>query len=127
MEILVEMVTGPIEAPAALRGAGGGSGATLEFRGIVRDEEAGQAIRALRYEAYETMARAEMRRILAEEAAASPCERVVVIHRHGWVGVGEAAIFVGIESRHRAEAIALLANFLDRLKRDVPIWKAETR
>jgi molybdopterin molybdotransferase len=46
-----------------------------------------------------------------------------VIHRIGVVPVGEAAIYVGIAGRHRAEAFALLGEFMDRLKKDVPIWK----
>jgi len=39
------------------------------------------------------------------------------------VSAGEAAIYVGIASAHRAEGFALLAAFMDRLKQDVPIWK----
>jgi molybdopterin synthase catalytic subunit len=31
-----------------------------------------------------------------------------------------------VQARHRAEAFALLAAFMDRLKQDVPIWKTET-
>lgn len=125
MEIAVDLVTDPIEAPVLA--AGKGSGATLEFRGIVRGEEDGKPIEALRYEAYESMARSEMVRLLTEIGRAHPCERVVVVHRHGWIPVGETAIGVWIESRHRAEAIALLAKFMDRLKEDVPIWKVAAR
>ena len=46
-----------------------------------------------------------------------------MIHRVGIIPVGETAIYVGVASPHRAEAIALLAEFMDRLKQDVPIWK----
>ena len=46
-----------------------------------------------------------------------------VIHRVGVIPVGETAIYVGVASPHRGEAIALLAEFMDRLKQDVPIWK----
>jgi molybdopterin molybdotransferase len=46
-----------------------------------------------------------------------------VIHRLGVVPAGEAAIYVGLAGQHRAEAFALLAQFMDRLKQDVPIWK----
>ncbi|MDD5201234.1 MAG: molybdenum cofactor biosynthesis protein MoaE [Terrimicrobiaceae bacterium] len=101
-----------------------GSGATVEFRGCVRDRENGQSISALDYEAYETMALRMMERILDEEAMKHPCEQVVVIHRHGRIPVGDTAILVWIEARHRGEAFALLAAFMDRLKTDVPIWKA---
>lgn len=99
------------------------SGATVEFRGCVRDREDGESISALDYEAYETMARKMIARILDEEAVRHPCEQVVVIHRHGRIPVGDAAILVWIEARHRGEAFALLTVFMDRLKTEVPIWK----
>lgn len=98
-------------------------GAWVEFRGVVRSKENGQAIAALEYEAYAPMAEREMRRLLSELTTAQPCLTAHVIHRIGVVPVGAAAIYVGIAARHRAEAFALLAGFMDRLKQDVPIWK----
>jgi len=100
-----------------------GVGAWVEFRGVVRGEENGQPIAALEYEAYAPMAEREMRRLLVELAAQHPCLSARVIHRVGIVPAGEAAIYAGIAGRHRAEAFALLAQFMDRLKQDVPIWK----
>ena len=100
-----------------------GAGAWLEFRGVVRSEENGAVIAALEYEAYSPMAEMEMRRIIAELAGGQPSLFARVIHRVGIVPVGEAAIYIGIAGRHRAEAFALLAGFMDRLKQDVPIWK----
>jgi len=99
------------------------TGAWLEFRGVVRDEENGQAISALEYEAYPEMAEREIRRILKSLAAKHACLAAKVIHRVGMIPVGETAIYVGVASPHRGEAIALLAEFMDCLKQDVPIWK----
>jgi molybdopterin molybdotransferase len=98
-------------------------GAWAEFRGLVRGEENGQAIAGLEYEAYSPMAEREMRRILADLTNVHPCLFVRVIHRIGFVPTGEAAIYIGIAGRHRAEAFAVLGEFMDRLKQDVPIWK----
>jgi len=98
-------------------------GAWVEFRGVVRGEEDGAPIAALEYEAYQPMAEREMQRLLTELSAAHPCLCARVIHRLGRVPVGEAAIYVGVAAKHRAEAFALLAAFMDRLKQDVPIWK----
>ena len=112
--------------PLASRGvscADGSSGAVLEFAGIVRGEEEGAPIAALDYEAYETMARSEMERSVRELSAKYPCQKVEVSHRIGRVPVGEASILVRVEAKHRAEALGLLTEFMDRLKRDVPIWK----
>lgn len=102
-------------------------GAWVEFRGVVRSEENGAAIAALEYEAYPEMALTEMRRLLNEISEQHPCLAAKVIHRTGLIPVGEAAIYVGIAGRHRAEAFAALSAFMDRLKRDVPIWKVGTR
>ncbi len=101
----------------------GGQGAWLEFRGVVRDEENGQKISALEYEAYSEMAVKEIQRLLQEISLRYSCLAVTVIHRIGVIPVGETAIYVGIASSHRAEGISLLAEFMDKLKQDVPIWK----
>jgi molybdopterin molybdotransferase len=107
----------PISATAAA------AGAWVEFRGVVRGEENGEVIAALEYEAYSPMAENEMRRLITEIGQPRPCLAARVIHRVGVVPVGETAIYVGIAGRHRAEAFALLREFMDRLKLDVPIWK----
>ncbi len=99
------------------------AGAVVEFTGLVRAREAGETIRGLRYEAYESMAVSEMERILNDLASAHPCHSAEVIHRLGDVPVREAAIRIRITATHRREALAMMESFLDRLKRDVPIWK----
>ena len=101
----------------------GDHGAFVEFRGIVRAEENRQLIAALDYEAYEQMAPREIRRLLESLAERHPCLAARVIHRVGIVQAGDTAVYIGVTSLHRAEAIALLGEFLDRLKQDVPIWK----
>jgi len=99
------------------------AGAWVEFRGVVRGHEDGQPITAIEYEAYPEMAIRQLRRILEELKATHPCLVVQVVHRLGLVPVGETAIYVRIAGKHRAEAFAMLAGFMDRLKQDVPIWK----
>ncbi|HEV2435562.1 MAG TPA: molybdenum cofactor biosynthesis protein MoaE [Verrucomicrobiae bacterium] len=101
----------------------GGHGAWLEFRGVVRGEENGQRISALEYEGYPEMAAREIRRLLEEISSRHPCLAAKIIHRVGIIPVGETAIYVGVAAGHRGEAIALLAEFMNKLKQDVPIWK----
>ena len=48
---------------------------------------------------------------------------VVTLHSRGRVRVGEISFVLTISSSHRAEALAAMTAFIDRLKRDVPIWK----
>jgi len=98
-------------------------GACVEFHGIVRELEQGQALAGLHYEAHESMARRHLERIFDELSAAHPCAAVIFIHRLGWVPVGEASLFVRVMSSHRGEALRFLADAIDRMKADVPIWK----
>ena len=98
-------------------------GASVEFRGIVREMEQGSTLSGLQYEAYEAMARRVLQRHFDELAAIHPCAAVFFIHRTGWVPVGEASLFIRVLSAHRGEALAFLCEAIDRLKLDVPIWK----
>lgn len=127
MDIDVRITDRPIPATCETAGPADVVGAWVEFRGVVRAEEGGHPIEALEYEAYADMALREMRRLLEELAGRHPCLAVRVIHRIGLIPVGEAAIYVGVAGQHRAEAFALLAAFMDRLKQDVPIWKTGAR
>lgn len=113
-EQIAEMISPPVS---------GMTGAWAEFRGLVRGEENGAPIAALEYEAYPGMAESEIRRLLEEISARHPCLAATVIHRLGVIPVGETAIYVGIAAKHRGPAFAALAEFMDRLKQDVPIWK----
>lgn len=100
-----------------------GAGAIAEFSGVVRGEENNQAIAALEYEAYSPMAERVMREIITELGHRHPCLFVRVTHRTGIVPVDEIAIHMAAAARHRAEAFAMLTEFMNRLKQDVPIWK----
>lgn len=122
MEIEIQLTTSPI-AERILPPASGAAGAWLEFRGVVRGAENGRPIAALEYEAYPEMAGREIRRLLLEISAKHPCLAAKVIHRVGVIPVNETAIYVGVAGKHRSEALALLAEFMNRLKQDVPVWK----
>lgn len=102
-------------------------GACVEFQGIVREMEKGSALSGLAYEAHESMARKHLERIFFELSKTHPIEAVLLIHRLGWVPVGEASMFVRVLAAHRGEAFAFCEAAIDRMKRDVPIWKSTTR
>ena len=103
-----------------------GAGALIEFQGIVRGVEHGATIGGLLYEIYQPMAERMIRRIVEEIDGQHPCQAFHVVHRHGLVPVGEAAIYVRIEASHRLEAMKMLELFMNRLKGEVPIWKSGT-
>ena len=122
MTLDIELQPGPLDLDDARPDPG--AGALVRFEGRVRGEEKGATIDALQYEAYASMAKQQMEKIARNLDARHPCLAVRVRHRVGRVPVGEAAILVEISARHRREAFAFLAEFMDELKRDVPIWKA---
>lgn len=122
MKVVVEITRERLQV-RGVNTAESAGGAVVEFAGVVRGEEDGAPIAALDYEAYEPMARSEMERLAQELSPEYPCHQMEVRHRIGRVPAGEASILVRIEAKHRAEAFGLLSAFMDRLKRDVPIWK----
>jgi molybdopterin molybdotransferase len=123
VKIEVQLTGSPLAESYSPLSTVGAHGAFVEFRGIIRGEERGQPVAALEYETYAEMALREIRRLLESIAERHLCLGVRVVHRTGAVPVGEAAVYIGVVSLHRAEAIALLGEFLDRLKQSVPIWK----
>jgi molybdopterin synthase catalytic subunit len=98
-------------------------GAVVEFLGVVRDEEAGQPIAALEYEAYRQMAEFQFYKIMDETLKKFPISSLRVIHRLGVIRVGEPSLYVCAVAGHRGEAFAAAEYLIDRLKQVVPIWK----
>jgi molybdopterin synthase catalytic subunit len=98
-------------------------GAVVEFWGIVREQEGERSLTGLHYEAYESMARSEFGRIAEDLSRHFAVESALVIHRLGWVPVGEASLFVRICAKHRGAGLGYCGALIDRMKLDVPIWK----
>lgn len=100
------------------------TGAVVEFHGVVRATEGDERLDGLFYEAYEPMARREFDRIISQLSERHSPQAVCIIHRLGLVAVGEASLYVRVESRHRGAALAFCGELIDRMKQDVPIWKS---
>ena len=100
-------------------------GATVTFEGVVRNNTKGRATAYLDYECYEPMALAGMTRIGREIAAQFAIGRIGIVHRLGRLQVGEASVVVVASAPHRRPAFEAALEAIDRLKREVPIWKKE--
>lgn len=98
-------------------------GGWLDFYGIVRGIEAATPITGIEYEAHREMAEHQIERILDQLAGKYPLEGMLVVHRIGFVPVGEPSLLVRVLSPHRGEALRACAEFIDELKTWVPIWK----
>jgi molybdopterin synthase catalytic subunit len=102
-----------------------GAGAIVTFTGIVRDTNDGRPVSKLEYEAYASMAEAEIGRIVGEIEAEISGTRVGVHHRTGALGVGDLAVVCVASARHRGEAFRACGLAIDRVKERVPVWKRE--
>lgn len=122
MDCVIHFTSLPIDFPP-LQLPSREIGSNLEFHGIVREMEHGNALKGLYYEAHEPMARKLLERHFAALQLEHPVTAVHFIHRLGWVPVGEASLFMRVLSSHRVEGLEFLAAAVIRLKQDVPIWK----
>ena len=121
----VDIVTDPIEQARliAKRGIHPDLGAVVEFLGIVRGSEDGQAIVGIEYEAFLQMVEHQFNLIFDQVEKRWPIYSVRLVHRVGLVRAGEPSLWVEVIAAHRGEAFAACQYLIDEMKRVVPIWK----
>lgn len=100
-------------------------GAVVVFEGVARNNTKGRPTMYLEYECYPGMALEQMARIGREIASQFAIDRVGVIHRLGRLDIGEASVAVVATAPHRKPAFEAALEAINRLKREVPIWKKE--
>jgi molybdopterin synthase catalytic subunit len=104
----------------------GEDGAVVVFDGIVRNHTRERQTLYLDYEAYEEMARRQMRELATEACSRFGVRQVTMVHRLGRLEVGETSVLIVVASAHRAQAFEACRWLIDILKKTVPIWKKET-
>jgi molybdopterin synthase catalytic subunit len=102
-----------------------GAGGYVSFEGWVRDQNEGQEVTRLEYEAYQELAVKEGERIVAEALRRFPVKHALCIHRVGSLSLAEMAVWVGVSSAHRGEAFDACRFIIDEVKHRLPIWKKE--
>ena len=124
--IQIELVTTPPDV-AALSAAAQGpeSGAVCLFVGTVRNATQGRAVVRLEFEAYESMALKELRKIAENALHHWPLHRIVIQHYVGIAPVGTVVVVIAVSSTHRAAGFSACQYCIDTLKESVPIWKKE--
>lgn len=103
----------------------GEDGAVVVFEGVVRNNTKGRATKFLEYECYEQMAVEQMARIGREIVQEFEIGRIAIVHRLGRLAVGEASVAVVVTAPHRKPAFEAALAGINRLKREIPIWKKE--
>lgn len=102
-----------------------GSGGIDVFIGSVREQTSGKSVLRLEFEAYESMAVREMRKIAEDVIARWPVNNVLIHHRIGVLHVGEVPVVIAVSAAHRSAAFEACRYAIDTLKQTVPIWKKE--
>lgn len=102
-----------------------GAGAVNVFIGTVRNSAHGKNVVWLEYEAYESMAVAEIRKIIDEASHRWPLLGWAVSHRVGTLKPAEVSVVVAVSAPHRRESFEACQFVIDTLKEKVPIWKKE--
>ncbi|MBI2648927.1 MAG: molybdenum cofactor biosynthesis protein MoaE [Thaumarchaeota archaeon] len=102
------------------------AGGVALFLGTVRDHgEAGKVVE-LDYQSYVGLAERKLLEIEKEVLRKWPVKKIRIVHRIGRLRLGEVSVAVALSTPHRAEAFEACRYAIDRIKRDVPIWKRET-
>src|SRR6202020_150547 len=102
-----------------------GAGGYVSFEGWVRDQNEGQEVTRLEYEAFQELAVKEGERIAAEALRRFPVKNVLCIHRVRSLDVGDRAVWVGVSPAPGGEAFDACRYIIDEVKHRLPIWKKE--
>lgn len=100
-------------------------GAIDIFIGTVRDQTKEKKVVRLEFEAYQTMAEIEMRKIAATVLRKFPVLKILIHHRIGALRIGDVPVVIAACAAHRADAFDACRYAIDTLKETVPIWKKE--
>lgn len=116
----------PIDVSAVARTvAGSAHGAMVLFVGTVRDENRGDAVAGMRYEAYPAMAVQVLAAIVDEAEQRWAGSAVAAVHRTGDLAVGETSVVIAAAAPHRDQAYEASRYVIEEIKKRLPVWKKE--
>jgi molybdopterin synthase catalytic subunit len=102
-------------------------GALSMFLGQVRaDAVEGKKVESIEYSAYEEMVGETVTRIKEELFSRFPdLHSAWMWHSTGSVKAGEASLLVIVTCGHRKESFRALEEFVELIKKNLPVWKKE--
>ena len=100
-------------------------GGIATFIGTVRNSTKDKKVLRLEFEAFETMALKEMRKIAEQIVERWDAVHVSIHHRVGVLAIEEIAVVIAVSTPHRKAAFEACEYAIDTLKQTVPIWKKE--
>jgi molybdopterin synthase catalytic subunit len=99
-------------------------GAIVIFLGLVREKSQGKEVTQLELECYEKMGK-ETLSSLIEEIQDKYSVSLRVVHRLGTILPGEIIVLIAAAGTHRQETFKACKETIDRLKKEIPLWKKE--
>jgi molybdopterin synthase catalytic subunit len=125
-EELIAVKAEPLDGDALVRAVRRDeSGAVVLFHGVARNHSEGRQVRALEYEAHESLAVKKLREVADDVRGRFAITDIGILHRTGHLEIGEASLLVAVSAAHRKEAFEAAQYAVDRIKQTVPIWKKE--
>ncbi len=104
-----------------------GAGALAVFIGFVKGVVDDRRVLELVYEAYEPYASQKLYQIASEASTRPGIYAVHIRHRKGPAKPGEPTLLIAVVGENRRTAIDTLSWIIERVKRDVPVFKLERR
>jgi molybdopterin synthase catalytic subunit len=101
------------------------AGANVLFVGTARGFTNGVETTGLEYEAHDSMATEALERLCTAAVDRFSLLACAVEHRLGRIAIGEAAVGIASSATHRRAAFEAAEWLMERIKREVPIWKCE--
>ena len=123
---MIKITEKPIDVQKVIETASSlSAGAVNVFIGTVRDNAHNKKVRWLEYESYESMAVAEIRKIIDVASHRWGLLGWAVSHRIGTLKPGEIAVVVAVAAPQRKASFEACEFIINEVKSKAPIWKKE--
>jgi molybdopterin synthase catalytic subunit len=109
----------------ALKASSKRIGGIGNFLGCARDFSEGRDVSEISFDAYGSMALAEMKKLRTDAITKFGLLDARIVHRIGTVKGGDNIVFIAAGAEHRVAALEACRWMIDELKERVPIWKKE--
>ena len=102
-------------------------GASLIFKGTVRENNDNKNVTGITYDSHDTMVIKSFEEIYNEvdQKLKIKDKAVYIEHVKGYLGLGEVSIIIAVACPHRAETYILSRYIIEEIKKRSPIWKKE--
>jgi molybdopterin synthase catalytic subunit len=98
-------------------------GCQIYFEGIVRNAPEDHGVKGIEYSAFNDMCSKVCDEFSKTMKYAYPQISIKIMHRLGFVPVGESSLLVIVSSPHRKDTFSVLEQTVEWIKGNLPVWK----